>query len=133
MTNRAVELHDSQVLVTNWDGEDLVLRMSVYLHVTEGRPGWDRGTGCTQDADLRVTHGTLIASPHGSLSILDGTIQVEERVFSNILPVPFDHHGRVVVAFKGAEGELHATGTGIALILLGSPVFVEEIPGHDER
>ena len=44
MTNRAVELHDSQLLGTSWEGPDLVFRMSVYLHVTDGRPGRDLGS-----------------------------------------------------------------------------------------
>jgi len=133
MTNRAVELHDSQLLGTSWEGPDLVFRMSGYLHVTDGQPGCAPGTGWTQDADLRVTRGALVASPRESLWIRDGTIQTEEQTFNNLLPLPFDHQGRVVVRFRGAEGELHATGTGIALTLLGGPVLVEDVPAHHER
>ena len=40
-------------------------------------------------------------------------------MFDNLLPIPFDHQGSVVVKLSGAEGELHATGVGASLTLLG--------------
>ena len=132
MENRAVELHDSRVVATEWTGADLVLRMSVYLHQSDGQPGEDRGTGWTQDAELRVGTATPIELPSAPLWILDGTIEVGQRVFENLLPVPFDHQGRVAVKLNGAAGKLHVVGVGATLTLLGKPVFIEDVPAHHE-
>jgi hypothetical protein len=133
VANQAVELHDSQVVKTTWSGRDLVLHLSAYLHQSEGRPDQDRGTGWTQEADLRVGMATLIEEPTASLWILDGTIEVGQRVFDNLLPMPFDYPEPVVVKLSGAEGTLHASGVGVSLTLLGNPVFVEDVPADDEE
>ena len=132
VVNRAVELHDSRVSTTTWSGRDLVLSLSAYLHQSDGRPGQDRGTGWTQDAELRIGTATLVVTPPGPLVILDGAIDVGERVFDNLLPIPFAHQGPVVVTLNGAEGKLHAAGVGVTLTLRGNPAFVEDVPAHDE-
>jgi hypothetical protein len=115
-----------------WSGRDLVLRLTAYVHQSEGRPDQDRGTGWTQEADLRVGMATLIEEPTTSLWILDGTIEVGGRLFDNLLPIPFDHQEPVVVRLSGVEGTLRATGSSASLALLGTPVFVEEVPAVDE-
>jgi hypothetical protein len=81
---------------------------------------------------LRIGTATLVVAPAEPLWILDGTIEVGEYVFDNLLPVPFDHQGPVVVRLSGAEGKLHATGVGATLTLLGNPSFVEDVPAHNE-
>ncbi|HEY2386254.1 MAG TPA: hypothetical protein VGK30_04785 [Candidatus Binatia bacterium] len=76
---------------------------------------------------------TLLEAPlTAPLWILDGSIEVGERVFGNLLPIPFDHQGPVVVKLNGATGRPHATGIGASLTLLGNPVFVENVPADDE-
>jgi len=104
----------------------------LHVHETDGRPGRDHGTGWTQDAKLRIGTAKLLKSPTVPSWILDGSIEVGERMFDNLLPIPFDHQGSVVVKLSGAEGELHATGVGASLTLLGEPVFVEDVPADDE-
>ncbi len=127
MANLAVELHDSSLLTTSWSGRDVVLSMSVYLHQSTGRPGNDVGTGWTQDAELRIGTATLVVAPPQPLWILDGMVQVGAHVFDNLLPIPFDQQGQVVVRFSGANGKLEVTGVSATLILLGEPTFVEDV------
>lgn len=62
MTNRLIELHDSDVLDVTLDGDDVVIAMSAYVHESEGRPGIDAGTGWTQPVRVTVIEGRWSAA-----------------------------------------------------------------------
>lgn len=126
--NRAIELHDSTLAATRWNGPDLVLSIDAYLHVSEGDPGRDAGTGWIQQAELRLGAATLVTAPTATAWILDGQIRVREGTFDNMLPLPFSHEGPVEIRLEGAEGIFHATGADVSVTLLGVPVFVEDVP-----
>jgi len=65
-----------------------VLRLTAYVHQSEGRPDQDRGTGWTQEADLRVGMATLIEAPTTSLWILDGAIGDVRAVYGTYYTGP---------------------------------------------
>ena len=127
--SRAFEMHDSTLAATSWEGADLVLSLTAYLHVSDGDPGRAAGTGWTQQAELRLGAATLVAVPTEPLWISDGQIRVRDHTFDNLLPLPFVHEGPVEIRFQGPEGVFHATGTGVVITLLGEPAFVEDFSG----
>ena len=129
MSNQAVELHDSSVIRIAWDGRTLVLTLAVSMHQSDGDPARDRGTGWSQAAELRIQNAALRETPPLPLWILDGVIAVGLQTYDDLLPLPFDQSGSVVVMLTGAEGTLRVTGVAAALTLLGEPTLVEEFPG----
>ncbi|QSQ25831.1 hypothetical protein JY651_13255 [Pyxidicoccus parkwayensis] len=127
----AVEFHDSWVEAIDRTDEAVVLRLEVYLHVSDGRPGQDPGTGWMQQATLTIGSGSIASAPlAANMRISDGSIQVGEEYFGNLAPVPFKHSGAVTLRFEGAEGLLLVKGQGATLTLHGEPRFVEETHWH---
>lgn len=66
MPNRAVELHDSQVISVRLEGGTCVIELAAYVHDSDGTPGVDAGTGWTQAAQLTL-HGAHDAQHPGTL------------------------------------------------------------------
>ncbi len=127
--NQAVEMHDSEVLGVERLGDTVLLSLDVYIHRSDGRPGQDAGTGWGQKASLSVAQASIVAEPPGGyLWITDGSIQVGEQCFDDVLPLPFEHTGPVLLRFEGAEGCLQVAGRGVNLVLLGEAHFIEQVP-----
>ena len=77
MTNRLIELHDSEVLDVAHDGDDVMIPMSAYVHASVGRPGIDAGTGWTQPVRVTIFEGCVVRRHEGDrLWILEGVITV---------------------------------------------------------
>lgn len=131
--NREIELHDTRVERIERTNGSIVLWLSAYMHESEGRPGWDRGTGWNLPARLVVENGEFerpFSSP--SLWVTDGHIAVGECLFVNLVPLPFDAHGEIRLFLSGAEGEIVIKGNRVYFEPFGPAVYVEEFPGSDE-
>jgi hypothetical protein len=131
VTNRAIELHDSEVHGIEADGVSIVLSMTAYLHQSDGRPGFDRGTVWRLPARLVVENGKFdrpFTSP--SLEISDGQISIRARVIDNLLPLPFDENGPIRLDFAGAEGELVIWGDRVYIEEAGPAAYLEEFPAN---
>jgi hypothetical protein len=133
MANREIELHDTRIERIERSGGNIILWLKAYMHESDGRLGWDRGTGWTLPARLVIENGKF-DHPFSALSlwITDGQITVDDRIFDNFIPLPFDEHGKIHLLFSGAEGELIINGDRILLEPTGQPVYVEEFPGSIE-
>ena len=59
MPNAAIELHDSSVTAIRMEGSDVVIDLDAYVHVSEGAPGIDAGTGWTQRVRMTVCDGVV--------------------------------------------------------------------------
>jgi hypothetical protein len=128
-----VELHDTRIERIESTEGAIVLWVSAYLHESEGDPAVDRGTGWSLPARLVVEGGEFaipFLSP--SLWITDGRVSVGDRLYENILPLPFDNRGEIHLYLSGAEGEITLRGSRIFLEPTGPAVYVEESPGMDE-
>jgi hypothetical protein len=131
MTNRLIELHDSDVLDVTDDGHDVVIAMSAYVHESEGRPGIDAGTGWTQPVRITVFEGRVVRRHEGDrLWIMEGVISVGDETFDNMMPTHVIANGDVKLVFSGAEGVLDVVGAGIRVEVTGEAVFVEGFPGR---
>lgn len=128
MANLAVEFHDSTLEAVRRDGADSVLVMNLYIHSSDGRPGWDAGVGWYQDAEVRLRHATIQREPTGALDVMDGTVHLNDQAFPNMLNLPCDVDGEVTVLLSGIEGTFMARAKGIKVELLGEPGDAEPGP-----
>jgi hypothetical protein len=61
--NQVIEIHDSALDRITLEGGMAVLYFpEVYIHLSEGRPAIDAGTGWTQEAVIRIGSAELRAS-----------------------------------------------------------------------
>ena len=132
MASRNIEIHDSELkTVTVTDG-NIVLELSpAYIHMSDGRPGIDAGTGWLQNAVIRVRGGELVGSINElPCTLWDGHLTVSDESFDNLVPIPLDSAGDIELQFTSISGEsLQVRGEGITLELLGEPRYIEDVPG----
>jgi len=132
--NTVIEIHDSRVTaIANRDGMVIVHFQPAYLHKSEGRPGFDAGTGWVQEARLTFAEAAISGDfPDWPCDVMNGELIVGGERHLNSIPVPF-----VPVPFETpALTELHmvcdsvhtvtVTGRGVRLELVGEPRYVEE-------
>jgi len=89
MASRNIEIHDSELkTVTVTDG-NVVLELSpAYIHMSDGRPGIDAGTGWLQNAVIRVRGGELVGSINElPCTLWDGHLTVSDESFDNLVPI----------------------------------------------
>lgn len=126
MERLAVELHDSAVERINSAGADVVLELSLHVHASSGRPGWDAGRGWYQDAEMVLSDARVSQRPSDDfLDIAVGSVLVDDQLFDNMLSLPCDIAGRVEIKFSGREGTLAAAGKAVRIKLKGEPGPVE--------
>lgn len=95
--NQAIELHDSRVTEVVRAGDAVTVRLApAYLHRSEGKPGWDRGTGWVQSWEL-VFSGATVVHPLGELpqELDHGWLWLGDQRFDDLLPLPLDHTGKL--------------------------------------
>jgi hypothetical protein len=129
--NCALELHDSRVDSISIDQRELTLKFSAaYLHVSEGVPGVDAGSGWVQEGELTFTAtGYDTSADIGDGWMIEGSISVGGETMS-VLPVPFKATGFISAQFGFANGcTLKVAATSVCLSLFGEPRYVEEFPG----
>lgn len=129
MENLVFELHDSHVLGVRKADGTVFIELSLYLQSSAGEPGRDPGSGWTQKAEAVVEHGEVEReSPAGDLWILDGSLQVADVIFDNLVPLPFKRAGKTRLHLHGAGWNLVVTGTALEIVLQGERVFIEAFP-----
>ena len=129
MQRRAMEFHDSRILSMRRDGADLRIRVSAYIHVSEGEPGRDAGTGWIQEMDLVLSDVQVHSAPAQETGdISTGRVRVGDRTLENELPLPFDHAGEVRLELETLGGQLTVVATRLAALEIGEPRFVEDVP-----
>ncbi len=128
--NLAIEFHDSTVEAVRTAGRDAVLEMTVYVHGSAGRPGFDPGTGWYQPADL-VLSGAVIGDrvPAPPLQLEDGTVTLGGERLDGCVPLPFDRTGEVQIELSAVEGTWRARGSRLRVVLRGTPGEIEEFEG----
>ena len=111
------------------EGNEAVVRFSrVYIHRTEGIPGFDDGSGWSQSAIIRVADGVIT----GALSELpgdlhDGYLKMADTVSDNMIPIPLDYAGEIELRLERWSHILWISGTHINLDLIGEATYVEEL------
>jgi hypothetical protein len=123
---RAVALGDSKVLQLTFTSSSLRIVLDAYVHVSQGKPGFDAGTGWSQQLQLVLGAAELLERPAAlPLWLSAGAVDGDQ----GLLPVPLQRPGPVQLLLEGAEGRLQARGEGLAVEELSEPVFVERFAG----
>ena len=125
-----IELHDSRAVVSVAGGTIVVRLCPAYVHQwVLLATGW-RGEGRTQDAEILIEGGSVIAPVgEGRFEVSDGWIQVGENRHDNVLPVPLTEHGHVKGLIELVNSDpFEFVGTGISVRLIGESKFVERLP-----
>jgi hypothetical protein len=131
MASRNIEIHDSDLeTVTVTDGNIVLELAPAYIHVSDGRPGIDAGTGWIQNAVIRVRGGELLGSiKELPCTLWDGHLKVSDELFDNLVPIPLDSAGNIELQLTSISGEsLQVRGNRITLELLGEPRYIEKFP-----
>ncbi len=129
--NQSIEIHDSvidNVVITT---EEAVLHFKrVYVHRSDGRPGWDPGSGWVQEAQLRFCKATIegkfSALPH---DLNDGSLKLGNTLLENTIPIPLDFNGEVELRIEGGGEVVKVRAHHVRLELLGTAEYVEEFRG----
>jgi hypothetical protein len=128
--NQIIELHDSTVVAVRESQGEVQLDLEAYIHVSEGRPGIDPGTGWTMPVRMTIASATVVRAFEGdSLWIIDGAITVGSTVLDNECPVTFDVADEIEIRFSGGEGSLTVVGKGLRVEPTGDAEYVEEFSG----
>jgi len=127
--NTKIELHDSTVAeIARRHGAVVINFLPAYLHKSEGRPGFDSGTGWVQDAQLVVADASVSGDfPDLPCDVVDGELVVGGKQQDNGIPVPLEvtEPTRLRLRFDSIHS-VTVTGRGVRLELFGEPSFVEE-------
>src|SRR5688500_14560382 len=90
--NTVIELHDTKVAeIVARQGTVTVHFLPAYLHKSEGRPGFDAGTGWVQDARL-VFEDAFVSGrfPNLPCDVMEGELLVGAEHHDNSIPVPLE-------------------------------------------
>lgn len=130
MPDRVIELHDTTVAAIVEVGRQVVVLLKAYIHQSEGRPGWDAGSGWLQAAALTFTEAEIESNvPDLPADICEGSMSVEGDVRHNLLPLPFHYTGSIALMLSlDTPADLVIRGSQVTLTLLGEPVYIEAFP-----
>ena len=131
MTNAAIELHDSHVVSVRVVGSDVVIDLDAYVHVSDGVPGVDAGTGWARPVRITVRDATLQSTVGDELLIYDGAAHVGSTRYENMLPLELDAAGDVHVELTGGEGMLRVRGTALHIEPTGEAKYIERVGTAD--
>jgi hypothetical protein len=127
--NTIIELHDSTVATIDGQlGETVVHFLPAYFHKSEGRPGYDQGTGWVQEVRLIFREASVNGDlPDLPCDVMDGALTIDGARHDNHIPVPLISEARAELRL--IFDSVHAVtvkGRGVRLQLSGEPKYVEE-------
>lgn len=129
MTERWLELHDSVIESVAHCAEDVVLRLSGYVHQWESTSGARNGTGWIMPVEVHLTQVAEVPEVIPASVIWTGGIQGCEDDLENVVPIPFNRSTPVTLWLECASGqriEVSASSISIA-VGEGAPRFVEHL------
>ena len=88
MANQEIEIHDSELTSVKVSDGHIILELSpAYIHMSDGRPGIDAGTGWLQNAVIRVRgEGILGSISELPCDLWDGHLKVNGEFFASKMP-----------------------------------------------
>jgi hypothetical protein len=120
----SIELHDSRVSAIAFEGGIAIAQLRpAYIHRD--------GKGWSQDADIIIRESSVGQLPEFPATIADGSLRTEQCPYHNLLYLPLAAAGPVSLElelFSGSVIKVH--GNSVEVVLLGEPVFVEEVTGR---
>ncbi|MCI0559438.1 MAG: hypothetical protein MN733_13160 [Nitrososphaera sp.] len=133
MSNRIIELHDSEIedIASRGDGSAVIRFSTAYVHESDGVPGVDKGIGLVQRAELIIERGQMTGkAPSFPMQISSGFTALSGKKQDNVITIPLDFSGEFEVQIVFVSGhEMSIRGVGAKPIMYGEPEYVEEFPG----
>jgi hypothetical protein len=132
--NSAIELHDSWIeSIIQAELSVVIYFRPAYVHRSQGRPGFEAGSGWTQDFDF-IVYSARIESSFSEFpqELHGGELAVDRQTFEHLIPLPVNMVGQVrfsVFSIMGNQPALTVTGSGVEVIPVSTAHFVEEFPG----
>lgn len=137
MSNREIELHDSEAAVIFYfNGSVVIIFSHAYVHESEGKPGVDPGSGWYQRAELVIGNAPEpdfeVAWP---FEIYEGSLFLDDVELDNMIPIPLEHPGSVKLKLGGNDYDdtysvIEIEGQTAKLTMLGEAYYVEEFRGQ---
>ena len=118
----SIELHDSRLAEVRHDALATTIRLSpAYVHRD--------GKGWSQQAELVIAGGIDnaldLALP---VQISDGSLKTARGHYHNLLTLPLDDDGPVVLELELVSGgSVHFTGKSVKIGLVGQAEFIENV------
>lgn len=140
VSNRAFELHDSEIASIEFDDGSAIFTFShAYIHQSDGVPGVDSGTGWSQRAELKIENASEPELPKQMpYRIEDGLLKLNDTEHPNLIPIPLLHNGDVTVKLLVADAkyvysEISIAGSGAELKLIGEAEYMEDFIGATDQ
>jgi hypothetical protein len=130
--NSVIEIHDSRIVGIASSPGLLIVRFGpAYIHRSEGRPGVDIGSGWLQDLELVISDPVLECTfTEWPQELTDGMMVVGDRIYENLIPLPFAAPEPVRFSAISTSGErMVIEGSGAHIRLNGEARHVEAFPG----
>jgi hypothetical protein len=134
--NRAIEIHDSALdQIALEDGVAVLHFPEVYIHLSEGRPAIDAGTGWTQEAVIHIENahiqGEFCKESREAYSgyahyLAHGSLRINGSVSGNLIPTPLDVQGDIELTLECWGALVRVQGASAKLELIGAAEYVEE-------
>jgi hypothetical protein len=126
----ALELADSRVShIDLSDGVAAIYFSYACIHKSQGSPGKDRGTAWSQEARLVLSEVEDPAAwPSLPNTISEGFLEVG-GIRHELIPLPFKRRVEAKLYLVFIDGvELAMVGTRPFIELLGTPIYLEDLP-----
>jgi hypothetical protein len=127
-TNSAIELHDSTLSGTTLRESVLVLVFSPgIVHRSKRQPGVDSGTVWLQDVEIAIDYPADGFQPLAvPLKVAGGTLAAGATIWRNVIPIPLQQHGPVVLNLELLNGlSLTIQGGGVSVGSRGGARYLE--------
>ena len=118
----SIELHDSTLEGIETDCDDAIVKLRpAYIHRD--------GKGWRQNADLRIGAAAVdLGASTLPAKLADGRIKSQRGSYHNLLDLPFEIIGPVVVTLElFTEEFIRIEGLDATVVLQGEPEFVEDV------
>jgi hypothetical protein len=124
-----IEFHDSKFLWLDVQGGTVTVRIAAVVHRSDGQPGKDAGSVWQQEVEIVVLDSAAPERPLQPHNLSDGTLSVGSASFVNVVPLPFQCDGEVLLELVAEEKTIVVSGTAISVRGVGEARYVEEFPG----
>lgn len=127
-----IELHDSIIQGYLDSGGKVTVRVApAILHRSEYRPGIDAGSVYRAAFDLVFQNGKFeVAFSRLPTSLWEGSVEVGNDCFDNLLPFPFELQGPVKLHCIEQNGNTAVIiGDSLSIRSVAEEIFVEDFPG----
>ncbi len=123
---RELEFHDSDLLGVCQEGDSVVLELDGYVYQTEKVNGRLVDSGWMQPLRIVISNAKVKQSRRGNYRcIADGELRLGDRVFSNLVPLPFEGIGASELTLEIMGEKLIVVGDSVKIEDTGEPRFVE--------